>query len=110
MALTSEQRVSGPRPFTVLPRQGHKLAPASERDTYWVKERLGVWIVRHDDVEIASLPGRTHAVAVAVQRAQANPPSEILILGRDGAIEERREFGDEPDHASLSFEATSPAA
>lgn len=59
-------------------------------------ERLGVWIVRHDDVEIASLPGRTHAVAVAVQRAQEHKPCEILILGRNGAIEERREFEDEP--------------
>ena len=69
----------------------------SDRETYWVMERLGLWIIRHDDVEIASLPGRTHAVAVAVQRAQANPPSEILILGPDGAIEERRAFGDEDE-------------
>ena len=66
------------------------------RTTYWVMERLGVWIVRHDDVEIASLPSRTHAVAVAAQRAKADPPSEVLILGRNGTIEERRAFGDDP--------------
>ena len=60
--------------------------------TYWVMERLGVWIVRHDDVEVATLSSRTHAVAVAVQRARADPPSEVLVLGRNGAIEEQRAF------------------
>lgn len=73
------------------------------RNTFWVMERAGVWIVRHDDAEIATLPGRTHAVAVAMNRAQADQPSEILILGPTGAIEERRTYGedeladDEPD-------------
>ena len=52
-------------------------------------------MVRHDDVEIASLPSRTHAVAVAVERAKADQPSEVLILGSAGAIEERRAFGEE---------------
>jgi hypothetical protein len=56
-------------------------------------ERSGSWIVRHDDVEIASLPSRTHAVAVAMNRAQADQPSEILVLGPNGAIDERRTFG-----------------
>ena len=65
------------------------------RNTYWVMERLGQWIVRHEDVEIASLPSRTHAVAVAIERAKADPPSEVLILGRAGAIEEQRVFADE---------------
>ena len=51
------------------------------------------WIVRHDDVDLATLPSRTHAVAVASQRAQADQPSEVLILGPNGAIEERRTFG-----------------
>ncbi len=66
------------------------------RKTYWVMQRLGVWIVREDDVEIASLPSRTHAVAVAVQRAQVDQPSEILVLGPAGAIEERRAYGEDP--------------
>jgi Uncharacterized protein conserved in bacteria (DUF2188) len=63
-------------------------------------ERLGVWVVRHDDVEIASLPSRTHAVAVAVQRAREHKPSEVLILGRNGAIEEQRAFDDGPSGPS----------
>ena len=63
------------------------------RNTYWVMERAGFWIVRHDDVDIASLPSRTHAVAVAMNRAKEDPPSELLVLGRGGGIEERRTFG-----------------
>lgn len=63
------------------------------RNTYWVMERAGIWIVRQDDVDIATLPSRTHAVAVAMNRARADQPSEILVLGPSGAIEERRTFG-----------------
>jgi len=63
------------------------------RKTYWVMRRGRDWIVRHDDVDLATLPSRTHAVAVAANRAQADQPSEIVILGPDGAIEERRTFG-----------------
>jgi Uncharacterized protein conserved in bacteria (DUF2188) len=65
-----------------------------ERNTYWVMQRLGVWIVRHNDIEIASLPSKTHAVAVASQRAEADRPAEVLILGSGGQIEERREIGE----------------
>lgn len=64
-----------------------------ERNTYWVMSRGRDWIVRHDDEEVANLPSRTHAVAVAVNRARADQPCEILILGPSGAIEERRTFG-----------------
>jgi hypothetical protein len=32
-------------------------------------------------------------VAVAMNRAQADQPSEILVLGPNGAIDERRTFG-----------------
>jgi len=63
------------------------------RNTYWVMQRAGIWIIRHDDVDIASLPTRTHAVAVAVNRAQADQPSELMVLDSSGAIEERRTFG-----------------
>ena len=52
-----------------------------ERNTYWVISRGRDWIVRHDDVDLANLPSRTHAVAVAVNRAKADQPCEILILG-----------------------------
>ena len=51
------------------------------------------WIVRCDDIDLATLPSRTHAVAVAVNRARAGQPSEILVLGPNGAVEERRTFG-----------------
>jgi len=64
-----------------------------ERNTYWVMSRGRDWIVRHDEVVLTILPSRTHAVAVAVNRAKADQPSEILVLGPDGAIEERRTFG-----------------
>ena len=64
-----------------------------ERNTYWVMSRGRDWIVRHDDVDLANLPSRTHAVAVAVNRAKADQPCEILILGPNGAIEERKTFG-----------------
>lgn len=63
------------------------------RNTYWVMQRAREWIVRHDDVDIATLPSRTHAVAVAMNHAKADQPSEVLILGPAGAIEERRTFG-----------------
>ena len=63
------------------------------RNTYWVVPRAGQWIVRHDAVELTALPSRTHATAVAVQRAEADQPSEILILGPTGSIEERKTFG-----------------
>jgi hypothetical protein len=64
-----------------------------ERNTYWVMSRGRDWIVRHDDVDLANLPSRTHAVAVAVNRAKVDQPCEILVLGPSGAIEERRTFG-----------------
>lgn len=67
----------------------------AERNTFWVMERARQWIVRHDDVDLASLPTRTHAVAVAMNRAKADQPSEVLILGPTGAIEERRTFGED---------------
>jgi hypothetical protein len=63
------------------------------RNTFWVMQRGGQWIVRHEDEDIASLPSRTHAVAVAAKRAEADQPSEVLILGPTGSIEERRTFG-----------------
>jgi len=67
-----------------------------QRNTFWVMARARQWIVRHDDVDIATLPSRTHAVAVAVNRAKEDQPSEVLILGPSGAIEERRTFGEDP--------------
>ena len=66
-----------------------------ERNTFWVMERARQWIVRHDDVDVATLPSRTHAVAVAINRAKEDQPSEVLILGPSGAIEERRTFGED---------------
>jgi hypothetical protein len=62
--------------------------------TYLVMERLGAWIVRHDDVEIASRGNRTEALTVAVLYAYEDQPSEVVILGQDGAIEEKCAFGD----------------
>ncbi len=43
-----------------------------------------------------TLPSRTHAVAVAMNRAKEDQPSEVLVLGPSGAIEERRTFGEDP--------------
>jgi hypothetical protein len=63
------------------------------RNTFWVMQRGSVWIVRHNDEDIASLPSRTHAAAVAAHRAEEEQPSEVLILGPSGGIEERRTFG-----------------
>jgi uncharacterized protein DUF2188 len=71
-------------------------------ETFWVIERLGQWIVRHDDVEIASLPSRTHAVAVAVRRAKEAAPSEVLVLGRNGGIEEHRVFGEDDGEQGIA--------
>ncbi len=65
------------------------------RNTYWVIPRGRSWIVRHHDEDIADLPTRTHAVAVASTRAKDDEPSEILILGPSGGIEERRTFGED---------------
>lgn len=63
------------------------------RSTFWVMQRGRDWIVRHDNVDLATLPSRTHAVAVAMHRAEAEQPSEMLVLGPSGGIEERRTFG-----------------
>ena len=46
-------------------------------------------------MDLATLPSRTHAVAVAINRAKDDQPSEVLILGPNGAIEERRTFGED---------------
>ena len=67
-----------------------------ERNTFWVMPRAKQWIVRHNDEDLATLPSRTHAVAVAMNRAKEDQPSEILVLGPNGAIEERRTFGQDP--------------
>ena len=67
-----------------------------ERNTFWVMERARQWIVRHHDVDVATLPSRTHAVAVAMNRAKEEQPSEVLVLGPTGEIEERRTFGEDP--------------
>jgi hypothetical protein len=77
---------------TVRPGDGG----VQERNTFWVMERARQWIVRHDDVDVATLPSRTHAVAVAMNRAKEDQPSEVLVLGPTGAIEERRTFGEDP--------------
>lgn len=72
-----------------------RMVRVQERNTFWVMERARQWIVRHDDVEVAALPSRTHAVAVAMNRAKAEQPSEVLVLGTNGAIEEPRTFGED---------------
>ena len=77
-----------------------------ERNTFWVMapewHRASGHRLCHTgarlayDEDLATLPSRTHAVAVAMNRAKEDQPSEVLVLGPSGAIEERRTFGEDP--------------
>ena len=60
--------------------------------TYWVIQQRHGWIVRRDDSQIAILPTRTAALTLAVLRARDDQPSEVVILGSDGEIEEKCSF------------------
>jgi hypothetical protein len=60
--------------------------------TYWVMQQRHGWIVRRDDSQIAILPTRTAALTLAVLRAHDDQPSEVVILGLDGEIEEKCSF------------------
>jgi hypothetical protein len=60
--------------------------------TYWVMQQRHGWIVRRDDSQIAILPTRTAALTLAVLRAHDDQPSEVVILGPDGEIEEKWSF------------------
>lgn len=60
--------------------------------TYWVMQQRHGWVVRRDDNQIAILPTRTAALTLAVLRAHDDQPSEVVILGPDGEIEEKCSF------------------
>ena len=51
------------------------------------------WIVRFDGEDVEIQGGKTHATARAFSIAQLGEgPQDVVILGPDGSIEERRSF------------------
>ena len=57
--------------------------PMAERNTFWVMARAKQWIVRHDDVDLATLPSRTRTRwRWRSNRAKAKTsPARSLVLG-----------------------------
>lgn len=66
------------------------------RKTYWVQWLSERWNVRHDGTTLSSHVVKDPAVEAGVKAARSNPPSELYICTKDGKIEDRRTYGDDP--------------
>ena len=78
----------------------------AERNTFWVMARAKQWIVRHDDVDLATLPSRTHAVAVAINRAKADRLESYDLSFASAAARATREAGALMHPGDLRWRAT----
>jgi len=66
------------------------------RKQYWVQYLDERWKVRHSGSTLSTHVIKTDAVEAGVKVAKANVPSELVICTKDGRIEDKRTYGDDP--------------
>jgi hypothetical protein len=66
------------------------------RTVYWVAPLLGGWDVLRGEQVISHHERKRDAVAAAARLARADRPSVLKIRRRDGAIQSRRLYGNDP--------------
>lgn len=67
------------------------------KENVWVSPRDGEWIVHREHSERASHVAQTKEEAVGVARDLArNDGVELFIQRRDGTIQERNSYGNDP--------------
>lgn len=67
-----------------------------DRKQYWVRWLSERWTVRHNGATLSTHVLKDDAVDAGVKVAKANAPSELLICAKDGTIQDRRTYGDDP--------------
>jgi hypothetical protein len=68
----------------------------ANRKSYWVQWINERWCVRHNQVTLSTHFTKAPAIDAGVQVAKANQPSELVICHKDGTIEDKRTYGDDP--------------
>ncbi|HKS47767.1 MAG TPA: DUF2188 domain-containing protein [Amycolatopsis sp.] len=66
------------------------------RKVYWVSPMLGSWDVLNGDLVVSHHARKRDAVAAAARLARVDRPSVLKIRRRDGSIESRRLYGNDP--------------
>lgn len=66
------------------------------RKQYWVQYLDDRWKVRHHGVTQSSHEFKADAVDAGVKLAKDNAPSELIICHKDGTIEDKRTYGNDP--------------
>ena len=68
----------------------------SNRKTYWVQYLDQKWKVRYGGSTISTHDEKQPAIDAGVRVAKANQPSELVICNKNGQIEDKRTYGDDP--------------
>lgn len=66
------------------------------RKSYWVQWLTERWQVRHEGATLSTHVVKDDAIDAGVKVAKANQPSELFICKKDGTIEDRRTYGEDP--------------
>jgi len=66
------------------------------RTVYWVAPMRGSWDVRRGESVVSHHERKRDAVRAAAKLARVDRPSVLRIQRRDGSIEGRRLYGDDP--------------
>jgi len=66
------------------------------RKGYWVQWLTERWKVRHQGQTLSIHVIKDDAIGAGAKVARTNQPSELFICRKDGTIEDRRTYGDDP--------------
>jgi hypothetical protein len=66
------------------------------RKSYWVQWLDERWKVRHQQTTLTTHVIKADAVEAGEKAAKADQPSELFICRKDGTIEDRRTYGQDP--------------
>jgi hypothetical protein len=66
------------------------------RKGYWVQWLDDRWKVRYSQQTLSTHTTKPPAIDAGVTVAKANQPSELFICDKNGTIEDRRTYGDDP--------------
>lgn len=66
------------------------------RNVYWVSPILGSWDVLNGDSVVSHHERKRDAVSAGARLARTNQPSVLKIRRRDGSLEGKRLYGNDP--------------
>jgi uncharacterized protein DUF2188 len=66
------------------------------RKVYWVSPMVGSWDVLKEDQVVSHHDRKRDAVSAGARLARSDRPSVLKIRRRDGSIESRRLYGNDP--------------